>query len=83
MKATGKRILIDPTPIEKVTKAGIIIPVKAEEKSSSGKVISIGGEVKEVKVGDIVHFNKNVAIDLTLNETKYLTIREEEVYVRE
>lgn len=83
MKAIGKRILIDPTPIEKTTKSGIILVPKTEDKPSVGKVLSIGDEVKEIKIGDIVHFNKNVGIELLVDETKYLTIREEEVYIKE
>lgn len=83
MKAVKNRILIDPTPIEKVTKSGIILTPKVEEKPGCGTVVSIGKEVKEVKIGDTVHFNKHVGVELVLNEKKYLTIREEEAYIVE
>jgi len=83
MKAIGKRILIDPTPIEKVTKSGIILQPKVEDKPSKGKVVSVGAEVKEIKRGDIVHFNKHVSIEDVLDEVKYLSIREEEAYIIE
>lgn len=83
MKSIGKRILIDPTPIETTTKSGIILQPKAEDKPSKGKVVSVGGEVKEIKEGDIVHFNKHVGIEVILNEIKYLTVREDEVYTVE
>ena len=85
MKSIGKRILIDPKPMENKTKSGIIIPdspIKGD-KPSKGKVISIGKEVKEIKIEDIVHFNKYVGIEIELNEVKYLTIKEEEVYIVE
>lgn len=83
MKSIGKRILIDPTPIETKTKSGIILQPKAEDKPSKGKVISVGAEVKEIKKDDIVHFNKHVGIEVILDEVKYLTIREEEAYIVE
>ena len=83
MKSIGKRILIDPTSIETTTKSGIILQTKVEDKPSKGKVVSIGEEVKEIKVKDIVHFNKYVGIEIELNEDKYLTIKEEEVYIVE
>lgn len=83
MKAIGKRILIDPKPIDKITKTGIIIPAKSEDKPSIGKVISIGNEVREIKEGDIVHFNKHVGIEVTVNDIKYLSIKEDEVYIVE
>ena len=83
MKAIGKRILIDPKPIEKVTKSGIILTPKVEDKPSIGKVISIGGEVKEIKEGNIVHFNKHVGIEIIIDDVKYLSVREDEVYIVE
>ena len=83
MKSIGKRILIDPTPIETTTKSGIILQPKVEDKPSKGKVVSIGKEVKEIKIEDIVHFNKHVGIEIVLDEVKYLSVREEEVYIVE
>jgi co-chaperonin GroES (HSP10) len=83
MKSIGKRILIDPTPIEKVTKSGIILQPKSEDKPSNGKVILVGNEVKEITIGDIVHFNKHVGIEIVLNEVKYLSVKEDEVYIVE
>lgn len=80
MKAIGYRVLVDPTPPETVTKAGIILQPKVEEKPTSGKVVSVGGEVKEVKVGDTAHFNKHVAIEVMDGEKKYVVLREEEIY---
>ena len=80
MKAIGKRVLIDPTPPETVTKSGIILHHKTEDKPTFGKVVSIGGEVKEVKVGDTAHFNKHVAIEVIDGEKKYIVLREEEIY---
>jgi len=83
MKAIKNRILIDPKPVEQVTKSGIILTTKTDEKPGQGKVVSVGKEVKEVKIGDTVHFNKHVGIELVLDEKKYLTIREEEAYIVE
>ena len=83
MKAIGKRILIDPKPIEKVTKGGIILQSKVEEKPSVGKVLSVGGDVKEIKIGDIIHFNKHVAVEIVVDDIKYLTVKEEEAYTVE
>ena len=83
MKAIGKRILVDPKPIEKVTKSGIILTPKVEDKPSIGKVISVGKEVKEIAINDIVHFNKHVGIQIEIDDVKYLSVREDEVYIVE
>jgi len=83
MKSVGKRILVDPTPVEKITKSGIILTPKIEDKPSSGTVVSVGDEVKEIQRGDVVHFNKHVGIEVIIDEVKYLSIKEDESYVIE
>ena len=80
MKAYGKRILIDPTPNEKVTKAGIILQPKEEEKPSKGLVVSVGKDVIGIKVKDNVHFNKYTTVEVLDGEKKYLVIKDEDVY---
>lgn len=83
MKAYGNRILIDPTPVETKTKAGIILQPKEEEKPSKGSVASVGELVKGIKKGDLIHFNKYTPIEVKDGEKKYLVIKDEDVYVVE
>ncbi len=40
------------------TPGGIYVPDVAKEKPQKGEVIAVGSEVKEVKVGDTVLFDK-------------------------
>ena len=67
LKPLGDRVVIEPSPKEKQTKSGIVIPDTAEGKPMEGKIIAIGpGRLNEkgervpmsVKVGDIVLFKK-------------------------
>jgi len=85
MKAIGKRVLIDATPIEEKTAGGIYIPhqilEKQGEKPNQGKVTSVGSEVTSVKVGDYIHFNMYTTIKVKGKDSKeYLVIKEEEIY---
>lgn len=83
MKAYGNRILIDPTPIETTTKSGIILQPKEEEKPSKGTVYSVGSDVKLIKKGNIVHFNKYTPVEVKDGDKKYLVIKDEDIYVVE
>lgn len=84
-EAVGIRILVDPTPVDKVTKGGIILPAmtKEEEKPSHGTVVSVGSDVKANLQGKNVHFNKYTAIELKDGEKKYFVLKEEDIYVVE
>ena len=80
MKAVGKKILLDPTPIELKTKSGIILQPKIEEKPNKGTVVSVGSEVSEVKDGDVVFFNKYTPAEIEEDGKKYFILKEEDIY---
>ena len=59
IKPLGKRVLIEQTKQEEVTKSGIVLPGTAsKEKPIIGEVIAVGTEVKEIKKGMNVIFEK-------------------------
>ena len=74
LKPIGGNIVIDPTPIEKKTKSGIIIPATTEEKPNRGTVIAIGngrelgGKIypMQTKVGDTVIFGEHSVVDFKI-----------------
>lgn len=50
------RIVAKPVEAETKTAAGILLPDQAKDKTQVAKVVAVGKDVKEVKVGDrIVH----------------------------
>jgi chaperonin GroES len=50
------RIVAKPVEAETKTPGGILLPDQAKEKTQVAKVLAVGKDVKEVKVGDnIVH----------------------------
>ena len=59
IKPIGKRVLIEQMKQEEVTKSGIVLPGTAsKEKPIIGEVIAVGTEVKEIKKGMNVIFEK-------------------------
>ncbi len=61
------------------TPGGIYVPDVAKEKPQKGTVIEIGSEVKEVKVGDTVLFDKYAGSKIKIDDVEYLIIKEEEI----
>ncbi|MCX8033695.1 MAG: co-chaperone GroES [Thermodesulfovibrio sp.] len=61
------------------TPGGIYVPDVAKEKPQKGTVIEIGSEVKEVKVGDTVLFDKYAGSKIKVDDVEYLIIKEEEI----
>ncbi|MCS7215271.1 MAG: co-chaperone GroES [Thermodesulfovibrio sp.] len=61
------------------TPGGIYVPDVAKEKPQKGTVIAVGSEVKEVKEGDTVLFDKYAGSKIKVDDVEYLIIKEEEI----
>jgi chaperonin GroES len=64
--------------IEK-TSGGIYVPDVAKEKPQKGKVQAIGAEVKSVKTGDTILFDKYSGTKISFENTEYLILKEEDI----
>jgi chaperonin GroES len=82
------RILVERVEEEEKTKSGIIIPDAAREKQQKGKIVAVGkGRVTEkgdvipldVKVGDVVLFEKYGGEELKIDDKDYIVLKEEGV----
>lgn len=61
-------------------KGTLIIPDAAKESPPQGDVISVGGNVEVVKVGDKVLYTRNSGVKAEFNKTEYLILREHEIH---
>ena len=61
------------------TAGGLYLPDTAKEKPQRGKVESVGSEVKDVKVGDVILFDKYSGSKINIDGSDYLIIKEEDV----
>lgn len=71
----GRNILVQPTEIKTV------LSTKNVSKCDYGKVIAIGKDVKEVKVGDIVGFVNHGLLSLEVDKTKLYFIPEVDDFI--
>jgi len=74
------KILIKRPAEMEETEGGILIPQTSREKAMNGKVISIGDDVKHVKIGETIMFRKYAGTDVTFDDNnQYLIISEQDV----
>ncbi len=83
IKPLADRVLINPTPVEEVTMAGIIIPDSAKEKPLKGTVLAAGNGTKDeemvVKEGDTVLYGKYSGTEIEFEGQKYLIMRQSDI----
>jgi chaperonin GroES len=82
------RILVQRLDQGEQKKGGIIIPDSAKEKPQRGTVVAVGngkrlenGQITplDVKAGDEILFGKYSGSEVTIDDTEYLILREDEI----
>lgn len=83
IKPLADRVVIEPREAETKTASGLYIPDTAKEKPQQGKVIAAGpgkkDEPMEVKVGDEVLYGKYSGTEVTVDDKKYLIVRQSDI----
>lgn len=79
LKPLKDRVFVSYTEETEKTAGGIYVPDTAKEKPQRGKVEAVGSEVKEIKVGDTVLFDRYSGSRVKVNEAEHLIIKEEDV----
>ena len=73
------RLVIEQVEAEEVSAAGIILPDSAKEKPSEGKVLAVGKDVKEVKLGDVVLYAKYGPTEIKVDGKEVVLAKEEDI----
>ena len=83
IKPLADRVLIEPNEAEVKTAAGIYIPDTAKEKPQQGTVVAAGSgkkdEPMELKAGDVVIYGKYAGTEITVDDKKYLIVKQSDV----
>ena len=76
-------MVIEPKEAETKTASGIFIPDTAQEKPQQGTVVAAGpgkkDEAMEVKVGDVVLYGKYAGTEVTVEDKKYLIVKQSDI----
>jgi len=83
IKPLADRVVIEPKEAETKTASGIYIPDTAKEKPQQGTVVAAGpgkkDEAMEVKVGDVVLYGKYSGTEVTVDDKKYLIVKQSDI----
>jgi chaperonin GroES len=64
---------------ETKTASGLYLPEKAAEKPKVAKVLAVGKEVKQVKVGDRIIYKSYSTNDVKVGANEYILVKEEDI----
>ncbi len=78
-KPLKDRVFVSYSEEGEKTAGGIYIPDSAKEKPQKGKIEAVGSEVKEVKVGNTILFDKYSGSKVNMDGTDYLIVKEEDI----
>ncbi|HSW79339.1 MAG TPA: co-chaperone GroES [Candidatus Saccharimonadales bacterium] len=64
---------------ETKTASGLYLPEKATEKPKVAKVVAVGKEAKQIKVGDRIIYKSYSTTDVKVGSEEYILVKEEDV----
>ena len=74
-----ERVFVRYAKEEEKTKGGLFIPDSAKEKPQRGIVEAVGSEVKGLKKGDEILFDRYSGSKIKLDDDECLIIKEEDI----
>lgn len=82
IKPLADYVVVQQEEAETKTASGIYLPTQAQEKPKVAKVLAVGKEVKEVKVGDRVVYGGYSNTEIKHDGKDYILIKEENIYAK-
>ena len=83
IRPLGTRVVVEPKEAETMTAGGLYIPDNAKEKPQQGTVVAVGPGAKdepmEVKAGDVVLYGKYSGTEVTVDNVKYLIVKQSDI----
>jgi chaperonin GroES len=79
IKPLADRLVAQREKAENKTASGLYLPDAAKEKPVVAKVVAVGKDVKEVKVGDRIVYKEYAPTELKTNGEEFLILKEEDV----
>jgi chaperonin GroES len=64
---------------ETKTASGLYLPDKAQEKPKTAKVVAVGPNAKQVKVGDRIVYKSYSTTEVKVGKEEYILVKEEDV----
>lgn len=79
IKPLGTIVVLQKDKPESQTKSGLYIPENAQEKPVVAKVIAVGADAADVKVGDSVIYEAYTSTDVSFDGEDYLLVKSKHI----
>lgn len=80
IKPLADYVVVQQEVAETKTASGLYLPTQAQEKPKVAKVLAVGKDVKEVKIGDRVVFGGYSNTEVKHDGQDYILIKEENIF---
>ena len=79
LQPLGDYVVAQAEEAETKTASGLYLPEKAQEKPKTAKVVSVGKEAKQIKVGDRIVYKSYSTTEVKVGAEEYILVKEEDV----
>jgi chaperonin GroES len=79
LQPLGDYVVAQGEEAETKTASGLYLPEKATEKPKTAKVVAVGKEVKQVKVGDRIVYKSYSTTEVKVGKEDYILVKEEDI----
>lgn len=75
----GDYVVAQAEEAQKKTASGLYLPGNAQEKPKTAKVVAVGPQANQVKVGDRIIYKSYSHTDVKVGSEDYILVKEEDV----
>lgn len=75
----GDYVVAQAEEAESKTASGLYLPDNAKEKPKTAKVLAVGKDAKQVKVGDRIIYKSYSTTEVKVGGEEYILVKEEDV----
>lgn len=79
LQPLGDYVVATGEAAETKTASGIYLPENAAEKPKTAKVVAVGPNAKQLKVGDRIIYKTYSTTDVKVEGTEYILVKEEDI----
>ena len=80
IKPLADYVVVQQEEASSKTASGLYLPDNAQEKPKTAKVLAVGKDVREVKVGDRVVYGGYSNTEVKQDGQEYILVKEENIY---
>lgn len=79
LQPLGEYVVAEAEEANTKTASGLYLPDNAAEKPKTAKVLAVGKEVKQVKVGDRIVYKSYSTTEVKIDSDEFILVKEEDI----